>query len=304
LKKQKMSPRKVRCIEALSRGELFMPSMCTMHPMSLTETRTGACLGHLAFHVAMSPRVRYERSGAYLYRDNCDVHGVSLFSFETDKCVTCFTEGGAARTNSRNGTRALARKAGHSGYTGTCPTHGTTAHSVAHGKCLTCFTMSGAARLGTGERATPRSEARKAGQAHYLATCPTHGITAHSVPNGKCLTCFTTAGTVRLGSGQRATPRSEARSAGLLHYLATCPTHGDTLHSVGHGKCLECFTTAGLERRGENKRARADARRAGDTSYDATCATHGPTPHSVAHGKCLRCFTATGAVRKNFIIGA
>lgn len=86
----------------------------------------------------------------------------------------------------------------------------------------------------------------------FLAECPTHGETEHDVPRGKCLTCFTTLGAPRLSASKgrpvTASPRAAARRAGETRYAAPCPTHGETAHSVAHGKCLSCFTVAGVRR--------------------------------------------------------
>jgi hypothetical protein len=79
-----------------------------------------------------------------------------------------------------------------------CPTHGRVPHDTIRGKCLTCFTT-----LGTPRKRPPsppdnaRAQARREGAASYFDTCEAHGVVAHSVTHGKCLTCFTSAGSPR-----------------------------------------------------------------------------------------------------------
>lgn len=185
--------------------------------------------------------------GLRQYEEYCDTHGVTLFDVATMRCALCLPLRDARLS------RAEARKAGLTSFASTCPTHGETAHSVAHGKCLSCFTTAGAARVTLRPAPNnPRSQARRAGAARYMSECPTHGKTVHSVAHGKCLACFTSQGVPR-AQGAQGRPltdgvRASARRAGLRTYSGVCHTHGETAHSISHGKCLACFTVAGVRR--------------------------------------------------------
>jgi hypothetical protein len=188
----------------------------------------------------------------------------------------------------------LARDAGLRFYDEYCDAHGVTQFDSTVMRCALCRPVT------LGE--LTRTEARKAGEKTYLDVCPEHGETAHGVQYGKCLTCFNTAGARRSVRELIEEPRARARRDGLPSFLDECREHGRTAHSVSHGKCLSCFTTAGVARGGRPGRsltggARAVARRDGEKTYRDVCPEHGETDHSVAHGKCLMCFTTAGVRR-------
>lgn len=86
----------------------------------------------------------------------------------------------------------------------------------------------------------------KAGRARlpFLATCETHGLVDHAWQHGRCLTCFTGRGELRLRPWA-----AEAASRGARWGFKRCAVHGhETPHSLRHRKCLLCFSTNGLPR--------------------------------------------------------
>lgn len=138
----------------------------------------------------------------------------------------------------------VARKARRQYFPFPCPTHGPDArHSAKTATCCECAPE---------ERAYPgqslRAQARARGAKMYTARCITHGPGPHYVSHGKCACCYTAAGAPRVRERVSAAPRAEARRAGSPVYLGECETHGETAHSVAHGKCLSCFNTQGLRR--------------------------------------------------------
>jgi hypothetical protein len=247
----------------------------------------------------------------------CPEHGVTRFRTKTGKCLKCDPVVPGRPPNSLN--RQRARLGNLPTYDDYCAIHIWTAHSVAHGKCLTCFTTSGAVRKSAKpgppvDNTNPRAVARRAGLPSYAGVCDTHGSTAFGVQSGKCLTCCNSLGfwrsvppaSVVLDSPRDQSrtvkadnPRAAARRAGVPFFAEECATHGLAAHSVAHGKCLTCFTSAGRVRdAGTADTARAAARRAGLTTFEGLCATHGKTPHSVRHGGCLTCLNAYGVPRR------
>lgn len=108
--------------------------------------------------------------------------------------------------------------------------------STVSANCLTCSEK-------------PRIAARLLNKRSYPDKCTIHGETEHSVLRGICLTCFNTNGDPRVDPDSRATPRRISRRYGLHTYLDECHKHGQTEFSTLHGKCLQCFTTAGVHRR-------------------------------------------------------
>lgn len=131
----------------------------------------------------------------------------------------------------------------------------------------------------------------------YEDLCVTHGLTQHLTQPGRefaaCVQCV---------AEKPDITRAEARAVGYATFPSVCEQHGSTAHSVAHGKCLKCYTSAGIERVGAVGRpaadgARATARRAGDATYLDACTEHGPTDHAVTHGKCLTCFNTAGIRR-------
>jgi hypothetical protein len=76
----------------------------------------------------------------------------------------------------------------------------------------------------------------------------THGETDHHTQNGKCASCFTTAGIRRRVRADVNPARVEARRSGAYEYLDECPHHGQTKHHVQTGKCLTCFNAMGYPR--------------------------------------------------------
>lgn len=189
----------------------------------------------------------------------------------------------------------LARQCGLPSYEDYCDAHGVTAFASCTKRCTLCAVEN--------PRRT-RAEARALGMSRFLAECPTHGETDHDVPRGKCLTCFTTLGAPRAQKtkGRPITEgsRAAARRAGETRYLAGCATHGETAHSVQHGKCLGCFTASGSPRSHRSTEpARGEARRSGAKTYAGTCDRCGPSPHHTASGTCAFCCTVNGAPRRS-----
>lgn len=76
----------------------------------------------------------------------------------------------------------------------------------------------------------------------------THGETDHHTHNGKCATCFTTAGIQRRPRTDVNSARAWARREGHYEYLDECLKHGQIKHHVQTGKCLTCFNAMGYPR--------------------------------------------------------
>lgn len=88
----------------------------------------------------------------------CEVHGVSLFSVHTWKCLKCYDIYGGKRDNPSqselrppgrpavNQARADARRAGATSYDSVCPVHGKGPFSTARGLCLQCYSALGSPR--------------------------------------------------------------------------------------------------------------------------------------------------------------
>lgn len=141
------------------------------------------------------------------------------------------------------------------------------------------------------EFAMKRIGARLSKQKTFQAVClPCDSVQTFNTGNGNCLNCT-------------EQPRIAARLLKKKSYFFYCPVkeHGQTEHSVLHGKCLKCYSSNGQQRlRSPTKgmSGRAISRRLGLSTYLAVCEKHGQTEHSVLHGKCLTCFTTLGAIRK------
>jgi hypothetical protein len=123
-----------------------------------------------------------------------------------------------------------------------CYAHGATLFDTARGGCLTCeasITRSGI---------PPVRIAEAIGADHYDGTCETHGAVLFHTGSEQCVLCSKTAtGRPR----QYGNPRADARRAGQKTYAAECQAcEAATDHSVLHGKCLRCFNTQGVRRKG------------------------------------------------------
>jgi len=233
----------------------------------------------------------------------CAVHGITRFRTQTGKCLEC--DPSVPGRPVINPDRSRARAANLPTYIDYCPIHITVPHSVASGKCLTCFTTAGTFRAALAiDKTSLRFKARTAGRKTYDGFCRRHGPTPYGVRHGKCLKCFTFGGAPREyetpgGPLQDDNPRAVARREHKTSYVGRCEIHDNTAHSVRHGGCLTCFTSAGMVRGVQDAdTARAAARRAGLTTFEGLCATHGKTPHSVRHGGCLTCLNAYGVPRR------
>jgi len=112
----------------------------------------------------------------------------------------------------------------------------------------------------------------------YDNKCFKHGVTDHCA--GRCVICE---------------PRHAARHRLNAVFISDCERCGPGEHSLAHGRCLTCYTKAGIRRAG--KSPRAEARSAGHTSYLDTCRTHGQTAFGVQSGRCLTCFNSMGLLR-------
>lgn len=144
--------------------------------------------------------------------------------------------------------RAIAAAHRLTTYEDLCATHGVTQHLTQPGyefaECAQCVAE---------KPDLTRAEARRVGHVSFPAICATHGRAPHSVAHGKCLTRYTSAGVERqavTGRPPSEGPRAAARRLGESTYKGTCAEHGETDHSVTHGKCLTCFNTAGIRRPG------------------------------------------------------
>ncbi len=122
-------------------------------------------------------------------------------------------------------------------FYGECPRHIISAFTTKTNTCQICDPPRGA---------SARAMARKAGHGTYSDSCPRHGPDARfSVNSGKCLSCFTATGVVRV-RGRNA--RADARRVGRVSFTAQCETCGPTQFSVNSGKCLGCYTATGARR--------------------------------------------------------
>lgn len=147
-----------------------------------------------------------------------------------------------------------------------------------------------------------RLAARKAGRKKFTATCSTCSAEQdHSVRHGKCLACYRTDGTPRSrhnAPGARALARRAGRKS-FTTYCAQCRM--DRRHSVKHGECQTCYTSAGEPRKGRRGRpagARTAARREGAATYLAHCNVCGEErDHDVWRGKCQTCQKAAADTR-------
>lgn len=138
-----------------------------------------------------------------------------------------------------------------------------------------------------------RGHAREMLLEQFVDCCPTHGIVRFWTKTGNCVDC------TKSDRGPDS-DRAAARREGKPHFYAVCEEHGNAKFSVLHGKCLMCFTTAGLSREGLRviSAARAAARRQGAATYLATCEVHGQdTAHHTQIGKCAKCYTTAGVAR-------
>lgn len=233
-----------RRMEASKSRLADFPDVCPTHGLTLFNTRTGLC------RPCSSARAVSRQQGLAQYQDVCEVHGPSSFAVNTGKCLACFTATGGTRASENVNFRATARRDGHTQYQDVCEVHGPTPFSVNTGRCLTCYTATGSNR--TNRAAAPRAVARRAGETAYLDVCEVHGPTPFSVQSGRCLTCYTTGGIARSnepGWSGASSRRAEARRKGETQFLGTCGAHGETPFSVSTGRCLTCYTAAGVPRK-------------------------------------------------------
>lgn len=177
-----------------------------------------------------------------------------------------------------------------------CDAHGVTEFSVKTAGCAIC----------TGAPLPGRAAARRQGKASYMADCPEHNFVLHSTQTGKCLTCYTTAGTTRLRPYPTLHPeRVDARAEGKRLFAGKCARCGPSDHWVSSGWCAECWTSGGRFRVKPRVSAqparspRQTARLAGRTRYPAICPTHGETSYWVSCGRCATCCTASGSPRRS-----
>lgn len=168
----------------------------------------------------------------------CPTHGLALFSVASGECDSCDPKR----------RRVIAREYGESTYDDVCLSCGPTRFGTLHGKCVNCFTLGGAPRRRVPGEQGARAVARAAGVARYMGVCSIHGETAYGARYGRCLTCFTIDGVPRTRERGDGGPRALARRAGEARYMGVCSTHGETAHSVAHGRCLTCFTAGGAKR--------------------------------------------------------
>lgn len=177
-------------------------------------------------------------------------------------------------------------------YEDYCDAHGVTDFSVKTAGCAIC----------TGAPLPGRSAARRQGKASFMAECPDHDFVPHSTQTGKCLTCYTTAGTTRLRPYPTLHPeRFEARMAGARLFAGKCAKCGPSDHWVSSGLCATCWTANRRFRVTPPRTARPPrqaARLEGKAFYQADCPTHGTTPHWVSCGRCATCCTASGSPRR------
>lgn len=203
-------------IRARFSGAVIFVDKCEIHglvdhSLGKSTTRTFGkvrCLSCFDMHgrvrsLNANPRRKAARAARLpTYLDFCfDCAGDRTYSVTHGLCLECFTTAGTRRrqpTTALDGPRVLARRSEASTYLATCPAHGAVPHSTIRGLCLTCFNSLGGVRRGPAMPVNAaRAAARRAGASSYLEPCPAHGAVPHSVIFGKCLSCFTTAGTKR-----------------------------------------------------------------------------------------------------------
>lgn len=174
------------------------------------------------------------------------------------------------------------RNSGQLTFSHVCPKHGQTIFCSLTGVCLTCY---GEMKL---HKVAERVIIRTLGGDRFMADCVEHGESPHRLKGESCVRC-----------GGSSSPRALAVRAGNPVYVETCAKCGPADHSVRTGKCLICFTSAGLVRRLKPTNPRAVARKKGLKTYPDTCHIHGPSERYVSHGGCVKCFTSAGAKRSN-----
>lgn len=165
------------------------------------------------------------------YPEYCPAHGDTPHRIRDRRCRACASSA-----------RSMARGRGDATFLDRCDEcGGDTPHSVKTGGCAWC-------RKTRAKKTSPRAEARRRGDRVFEGVCDEHGAADHSVLNGKCLSCFTTAGAPRAGP-RVLTPRALARQQGAKSYYARCDDcDAVTDHHVQQGRCLTCFTTMGVRR--------------------------------------------------------
>jgi hypothetical protein len=83
-----------------------------------------------------------------------------------------------------------------------------------------------------------------------------------------------------------------------------CEKHGRAAHAVSHGKCLACYTLAGVLRAPLRPSspdwppARALAKEADERTFHGHCETHGPVAFWTHTGRCVGCYTTASKPRR------
>lgn len=182
-------------------------------------------------------RARDARRSEFIAK--CARHGgASLFDTSTGACLSCLAD------HADLPVQVMYRAAGGTSYVDHCEVHGAAVARFGESGCALCVRP----------EIAPRIMAQRAGAVRYDDTCETCGPALFSVRSGRCLTCNTREGVPRDRTGKVGRPReagnvrAEARRAGEKQYLANCEQHGQTPHSVAHGKCLTCFNAMGQRR--------------------------------------------------------
>lgn len=119
---------------------------------------------------------------------DCARHGASIHDTHLGSCTLCHTK---LVTLSP---RLRALNTGALFYPDTCGEHGAVDFHTRRALCTLCFDSRGRNLAGRFARLSDRARARRAGEKTYMGVCKRHGDTAHSVPFGKCLLCYTTLG--------------------------------------------------------------------------------------------------------------
>lgn len=135
--------------------------------------------------------------------------------------------------------RKAALKAGNSEFTAICAIHGSTLFDAPTGACLSCVAEKSElpVRLAYGSSYAVA----------FPMPCERHGDDALAhYPSNRCTQCYDARGRPLAERSARAV----ARSAGEKLFRSTCPTHGETDHYVSHGRCADCYTSAGAVRVG------------------------------------------------------
>ena len=122
---------------------------------------------------------------------HCARHGFSEHDTHLGSCTLCHLE------QAHQPPRLRALNTGGLFYLDTCAVHGPAEHHTKKARCSLCFDSRGRSLAGKEAGLSARARARRAGETTYRDTCARHGETVHSVLRGKCLTCFTSAGTPR-----------------------------------------------------------------------------------------------------------